>query len=47
MLMANGGDDDLGRAKHLLNEARATARELGMAKVIADVELQIPLDTQN
>jgi len=47
MLMANGGDDDLGRAKHLLNQARATARELGMAKVIADVELQIPLDTQN
>jgi tetratricopeptide (TPR) repeat protein len=38
MLLARGREEDRARAKQMFNRARATARELGMAKLIADIQ---------
>lgn len=42
MLLARGRGEDRGRAKQMLDRARTTARELGMAKIITDAEVLMP-----
>ena len=42
MLLARGREEDRTRAKQMFDRARATARELGMPKIIADIQSQAP-----